>query len=226
LSEGLDFILVCKPWNSPYVFENEIPMAEKLKDIKTITQRSWNASRNRGEIYQYRYINKIRLANPTYSKEEFLVNYCELKISDEKTNKMIYHNSFITNFEVSDENIRDIIRDGRSRWSVENGNYNILKNHGYHGEHNFGHGDHFLSSNLFTLNLLAFLMHTALELVDPVYRESLVKFKSNFHLYTQIQEMSLFFLFPNWQLLFELIGRPTDQKVPVDLFLNFLRSLP
>ena len=225
LSEGLDFILICKPGSSPYIFQNELPMAETLNDIKIIEERVWNASKNRGEKYQYRYINKIRMVNPGYSKEEFRVNYCELTIKDERTDKVIYHNSFVTNFEITDLNVRDIIRDGRSRWSVENGDYNILKNHGYHGEHNFGHGDQYLSSTLFTLNLLAFLFHTTLELIDPVYQGLLKKFKSHYHLFTQIQEMSIFFIFTNWQLFFELIGRPKDQKVSAEQFLNFLNSL-
>ena len=32
-------------------------MAETLNDIKIIEERVWNASKNRGEKYQYRYIN-------------------------------------------------------------------------------------------------------------------------------------------------------------------------
>ena len=59
---------------------------------------------------------------------------------------------------------------GRSRWRIENENNNVLKNHGYHLEHNFGHGQQYLSSFLLTLNLLAFLFHTVLEFVDTRYR--------------------------------------------------------
>ena len=44
LSEGLDFILICKPGSSPYssspyIFQNELPMAETLNDIKIIEER-------------------------------------------------------------------------------------------------------------------------------------------------------------------------------------------
>jgi hypothetical protein len=45
-------------------------------------------------------------------------------------------------------------------------NNNTLKTKGYNLEHNYGHGKRHLSSLLATLNLLAFLFHTALDLVD------------------------------------------------------------
>ena len=58
----------------------------------------------------------------------------------------------------------------RTRWKSENENNNVLKNYGYHLEHNFGHGQQYLSMILVLLNLLAFLFHTALDLCDAVYR--------------------------------------------------------
>jgi hypothetical protein len=37
-------------------------------------------------------------------------------------------------------------------------------------EHNFGHGHHYLSTGLFTLNVLAFLLHTVQDIVNVPYR--------------------------------------------------------
>jgi len=45
-----------------------------------------------------------------------------------------------------------------------------LKTKGYHLEHNFGHGEQYLSSLLLSLNLLAFLFYTVMGLVDEKYR--------------------------------------------------------
>ena len=56
------------------------------------------------------------------------------------------------------------------RWKIENEGINVLKGQGYHVEHNFGHGKQYLSQVFLVLNLLAFLLHTALELVDDLYR--------------------------------------------------------
>jgi hypothetical protein len=47
-----------------------------------------------------------------------------------------------------------------------------LKKRGYHLEHNFGHGQRFLSQILLTLNLLAFLFHTVLAFVDARYQSA------------------------------------------------------
>ena len=49
---------------------------------------------------------------------------------------------------------------------TSNENNNTLKTKGYHLEHNFGHGKQYLSNLLLTLNLLAFLFHTVLEIFD------------------------------------------------------------
>ncbi|MFN8967925.1 MAG: ISNCY family transposase, partial [Pseudanabaena sp.] len=53
----------------------------------------------------------------------------------------------------------------------ENENHNVLKTKGYNLEHNFGHGQKHLSSTLLSLNLLAFLFHTVLQLIDSSYQE-------------------------------------------------------
>ncbi len=41
---------------------------------------------------------------------------------------------------------------------------NTLKTQGYNLEHNFGHGQQYLSSFLASLNILSLLFHTVLEL--------------------------------------------------------------
>ena len=43
---------------------------------------------------------------------------------------------------------------------MENENNNTLKNHGYDLAHNYGHGKEYLSQNICSLNILAFLFHT------------------------------------------------------------------
>ena len=93
-----------------------------------------------------------------------------MTITREDTGEQLYKNAFVTDFEVSDTTVEAIVRDGRARWKVENENNNVLKTKGYHIEHNFGHGDQHLASLLLSLNLLAFLFHTVLDLVDEQYR--------------------------------------------------------
>jgi len=68
------------------------------------------------------------------------------------------------------DNVAGLAAAGRARWKIENENNNVLKNRGYHLEHNFGHGKEHLASLLATMNLLAFGLHTLLELTDENYR--------------------------------------------------------
>ena len=56
-----------------------------------------------------------------------------------------YHNSWVTDFVVTPETVAAIVGIGRSRWKIENEQFNVQKNHGYELEHNYGHGQQTLS---------------------------------------------------------------------------------
>jgi hypothetical protein len=99
--------------------------------------------------------------------DSLYVNWCELTTTL-PDGKVIYKNAFATNFQISKDNVKDIVEDGRARWKVEN--ENILKTKGYNLEHNYGHGKKHLSSFLPTFNLPAFLFHTVLEITDKKYK--------------------------------------------------------
>jgi len=132
--------------------------------LSTYSVRKWSG--RYGEIYTYRHTNQLPLRG---GQDAINVNWCEITITREDTGEQIYHNAFITDFEVRRSNVEAIVCDGRARWKIENENNNILKTKGYHLEHNFGHGLQYLASFLLTLNLLAFLFHTVLDLVDVRY---------------------------------------------------------
>ena len=77
---------------------------------------------------------------------------------------------FATRHAITTSNVAEIVAAGRARWKIENENNNTLKTKGYHLTHNFGHGKQHLSALLATFNLLAFLFHTLLDLLDPHYQ--------------------------------------------------------
>jgi hypothetical protein len=93
-----------------------------------------------------------------------------MSIVNEKTGKRTYYNSWITNKALDAGNVEQITGCGRARWKIENEHTNVLKNHGYNLEHNFGHGEKHGSENFCLLNLAAFLFHTLLVLGDAQYR--------------------------------------------------------
>ena len=74
-----------------------------------------------------------------------------------------------TSHGIDKDNVVQTVAAVRACWKIENEN-NVLKNHGYHFDHNFAHGKQHLPNFLATRNLLAFLAHTALEWWDEAYR--------------------------------------------------------
>ena len=94
----------------------------------------------------------------------------------------------------------------RARWKIENEAFNLIKNHGYELEHNFGHGQRFLAMTLAALNLLAFAWHTVLELLEPPWqaaREAAVKRTSFF---AHILMLSAYVIFPSWLVFLQSLA--------------------
>jgi len=81
-----------------------------------------------------------------------------------------YHNAFVSDHELNPQTVALVAAAGRARWKVENENNNTLKTKGYHLEHNYGHGKNQLAAVLATMNILAFLFHTILDLGNLQYQ--------------------------------------------------------
>ena len=199
LEKGYNFIFVCLQTSHKTLYE-WLEFLEKTGEVKTVEKKQWNGRKNL--IYRYRYVSRVPLRDGDDSLE---VNWCEVTVIDEKTQKTIYQNNWITNHQITENNVANIVQAGRSRWKIENEGNNILKNHGYNLEHNFGHGQENLCEFLLSLNLLAFLFHTVLDLVNSTYqkiRELLVT-RSTF--FNDIRTLLKYFWFKDWPDLFLFI---------------------
>jgi hypothetical protein len=125
----------------------------------------------------------------------------------EDTGEILYRNSFVTNFHLSPETVKPIVRDSRAHWKIENENNNILKTKGDHLEHsmslgyNFGHGKQFLSAMLVSLNILAFLFHTLLDLVDTQYQQLRLALGTRKTFFNDLRALTRYILFDNWNHL-------------------------
>jgi hypothetical protein len=198
LDQGLNFILVCKP-NSHTTLYEWVDSLQATEDIKT--KETYSRRGNKHTTYRYRFVNGVPLRD---GNDALNVNWCELTILNENGNRTCQH-SFITNHLILEENVAEIIQAGRTRWKIENENNNTLKTKGYHLEHNFGHGQKYLSSVLLTLNLLAFLLHTVLEMMDSKYqlvRNRLGTRETFFH---DIRALTRYHYFNNWAQLFHFM---------------------
>jgi hypothetical protein len=195
----LHFILVCKPDSHVSLYETvEFLDAQSVLGTKVV--RNWNG--RYAEIHTYRYANKLHLNG---APAAFEVNWCELSITREDTGAVVYKNAFVTDFEITDTTVEAIARDGRARWKVENENNNILKTKGYHIEHNFGHGHQHLASLLLSLNLLAFLLHTVLDLVNEQYRAIRQRLGRRRTFFQDLEALLRYFTFETWDDVFSFM---------------------
>ena len=195
LEKGFHFILVCKTDSHKTLYE-WVESFEKTQEIESFSMRKWNGRFH--ERTTYRYINQLPIKN---GDDVLHVNWVEVTVRHTKTQKILYKNAFITDFQLDRASVPLIVQGGRTRWKVENENNNVLKTKGYHLEHNYGHGKQFLSATLLTLNLLAFLAHIFLEFVDSQYqaiRKVLAARKTFFHDFTSLTK---YLFFNSWDHL-------------------------
>ena len=191
IEQNQNFIFVCKP-------DSHIELYRWL-DSLTLNhhqERKWNGKH--GEIWNWRWVNQVPLRG---GNEALLVNWFELEIIHEDSNKTIYRNSWATNHLILTENIKELASFGRTRWKIENEGINVLKRKGYHVEHNYGHGAQYLAQVFLILNLLAFLLHTALHIIDELYQYLRTALHKRETFFDDIRALCRYNLFPNWETL-------------------------
>ena len=159
-----NFIFVAKPSSHKEMFL-EIEALDKLGWVKKRTYQENNGKKTTTTRYQ------IVAQVPINGDGKTFVNFFEVWQEDTKGNQ-IYHNSWVTDFEVTHKNIASLVKKGRARWKIENQGFNVQKNGGYELTHNYGHGQYNLSMIFYLLNILAFILHQILELTDTLYLQA------------------------------------------------------
>ena len=116
--------------------------------------------------------------------------------------------------EITKKNVAQIVEAGRARWKVENKNNNTLKTKGYNFEHNYGHGKKYLSNLLVTFNLLAFLFHTLLGIMDDNYQALRKKLPTRKTFFDDIRALTRYLYFDSWNDLLNFMIRGLNNKIP------------
>ena len=104
------------------------------------------------------------------SNPDMLVNALEYWQVDGKGKTIRF--SWVTDMEITRENVYDIMRAGRARWRIENETFNTLKNQGYNLGHNYGLSKKHLSAVFVHLMMLAFLVDQVQQLCCPLFKEA------------------------------------------------------
>ena len=203
LQERLNFILVCKPDSHP-TLSKRVAASDNVQ-TRTIERRQGK------RIYTdtYRWVNQVPLRD---GDDALQVNWCELTTTRDD-GKVTYHNAFATNHTITAANVAEIVRAGRARWKVENENNNTLKTQGYNLTHNFGHGKQHLSALLLTLNLLAFLFHTLLDLLDSSYQR-LRQFLPRKTFFDDLRALTRYLCFDSWDALLAFMIKGLELEAP------------
>lgn len=210
LTAKLNFIFTCKPDSHQKLYEwLQFLQAKPNEQLPTLVCRHWNGQF--AEIWTYRYINQLPLRGGEQALE---VNWCELTITRQDTGEQLYHNAFVTNYWINEDNVEAIVAAARSRWKTENSSNNVLKNQGYHLEHNFGHGQQYLSASLLTLNLLAFFFHTILHLVDERYQLLRKHLGARRTFFNDIRSLTRYLCFDSWDHLLTFMLTQLELDIP------------
>ena len=114
----------------------------------------------------------------------------------------VHNFTFITDIELTVDNVIAVAKAGRARWKVENETFNTLKNLGYHLEHNYGHGKKHLASVFANLMMLMFLIDQIQEACCSLFKAARQRFHSRISLWEKIRGLFLEFYIEKWEDLF------------------------
>lgn len=208
LDQGVNFVFVCREESHATLYE-WVDFLAANGEIQTTEQRRWSGTQF--ERWQYRYAQGLPLRD---EQPALAVNWCELTVIRESDGEQLYHNAWITNHVLVPQVVFEIGVAGRSRWKTENENHNVLKNRGYHLEHNFGHGQRHLAQLLLTLNLLAFLFHTVLHWVDERYERTRAQRGIRKGFFQDLLTLTKYFIFESWEHLLDFLLDDSPQRAP------------
>jgi hypothetical protein len=190
----LRFVLVAKPSSHPALFA-QVAECEQRGECRQGTWTEGTGPRRRTFAY------RTAAALPLTQSGAVRVNF--LEVWEQRPNGTVgYHNSWVTDFVVTPETTAPITGIGRSRWKIENEQFNVQKNHGYELEHNYGHGQQTLSMVFYLLNLLAFLAHKLLEFGDRLYQQCQVG-EARRGLWTLFRGAFYLIAFDTWEALLQ-----------------------
>jgi hypothetical protein len=200
VDRGYSFIFTCKEESHPWLTETV-----KNSYLEESSRREWNGRTHL--TYTYQWLNGVEIRD---KKETLMANYFTLSIWNEKQKKRAFYNSWITNKAITRDNVAHLASCGRARWKIENEHNNVLKNHGYNLEHNFGHGKSHASEMYCLLNLLSFQMHSLLDINDEDYQKARAYIGRRTEFFNELRVLMRRSLFESWQQFLVFIYSDPD----------------
>jgi hypothetical protein len=195
------YVLVAKPSSHPTLLAT-VTAAAGTEQSQT---GQWiEGSGVRQRTYTYRLVRPM----PLSLESPVRVTYVEVWEHTAR-GELLYHNSWITDLDVDVTNVAVVVQIGRTRWKIENEQFNVHKNHGYDLTHNYGHGQQSLSMVFYLLNLLAYVVHVVLVLGDRLYQRCRAQ-ESRRELWHALRALVNTFLVESWPRLLQVYLADAD----------------
>jgi hypothetical protein len=194
-ANGDDFIFTCKEASHKALYDFIDGCEFERHEVKVRKGKTH-------ERHRYRFIAKVPIRD---GDDAILVNWIGFEILDAK-GVVKYKTALVTSLPVAKSNVADIVACGRARWKIENESFNVLKNHGYELEHNFGHGENYLAMTLVSLNILAFAWHTVLDILEPPWRKAREAAEKRTTFFSYLATLTSFLVFPAWPDLLDALA--------------------
>jgi hypothetical protein len=194
------YVLVAKPSSHPTL----LAAVAAAGTDPTQTGQWTEGSGARQRTYTYRFVRHLPLALESAVR----VTYVEVWEHTAK-GELLYHNCWITDLDVDAANVAVVVQIGRTRWKIENEQFNVHKNHGYELTHNYGHGQQTLSMVFYLLNLLAYGVHVVLALGDRLYQRCRTQ-ESRRELWNALRTLVNAVLVESWHHLLEVYLEEAD----------------
>ena len=195
LESGGHFLFVCKPDSHKAIEDFRTGLV-----LDTLTRRVRRAKK--WVTHKYQWLTGVPLRG---DEKAITVNWLMIEILND-AGDAAYRNSFITDLDVTADNVADLAAGGRARWKIENETFNVLKTKGYNLEHNFGHGKQNLSAVLAILNLLAFACHTVCDLGGRAWRAARREHVTRQGFFQSLRTITTYLVFPCWDDLLETMA--------------------
>jgi hypothetical protein len=149
---GHSYLFTAKPERNKEVFFNKDFLSFKVQSLERLDHQ--------GRRHRYTYIENIdmvatisRTSSKRPSPKTNLLEYEEICSEGE----ILYKNAWITDLPLNETTVVELALAGRARFSIENRVFNVLKNHGFNIEHNYGHAGN-LPEVFFGLALIALVI--------------------------------------------------------------------
>lgn len=209
IAHDLRYILAAKPGDHAFLFGQVDEAAERGEIAELVLPDNKKASR----MHCFRFINSVPLNKA--SQDELRVNFLEHWEVEAKGEEVAVLNRFswVTDLEITPDNVMEIMRCGRARWRIENETFNTLKNQGYNLGHNYGLGKKHLSAVFMHLMMLAFLVDQVQQFCCPLFQAARAKLSSKRSLWERIRNYFHTFIARSMEVILRMIAHGFERQL-------------